>query len=193
MKKTGDLASRLVEWIMAALLAVMVVLVFGNAAGRYLFATGFAASEEISRLAFVWLIFLGAILAVRERAHVGVDMLVQRFGPIGKRISLGAMNILILYALWLFAKGSWQQTVIGMDSVTPVTGVPLAAFAVVGVITAVSMALLFIIDLFRLVTGRVRDDELIQVRGTTDQETVVVGRDDVAVTIVPVPAEGTQR
>jgi TRAP-type C4-dicarboxylate transport system permease small subunit len=95
--------------------------------------------------------------------------------------------------LWLFAKGSWQQTVIGMDSVTPVTGVPLAAFAVVGVITAVSMALLFIIDLFRLVTGRVRDDELIQVRGTADQETVVVGRDEVAVTIVPVPAEGTQR
>ena len=105
MKKTGDLVSRLVEWIMAVLLAVMVVLVFGNAAGRYLFATGFAASEEISRLAFVWLIFLGAILAVRERAHVGVDMLIQRFGPVGKRISLGAMNLLILYALWLLREG----------------------------------------------------------------------------------------
>jgi TRAP-type C4-dicarboxylate transport system permease small subunit len=193
MKRAGDLVSKVVEYLMAALLAIMVVLVFGNAAGRYLFATGFAASEELSRLAFVWLIFLGAILAVRERAHVGVDMLVQRFSPLGKRISLGAMNILILYALWLFAKGSWQQTIIGMDSVTPVTGVPLAAFAVVGVIAAVSMAVLFTLDLIRLFTGRVRDDELIQVRETADREIVVAGPDGTTVPVVPVPAEGPRR
>ena len=192
MKQLGDALSRLTEWIMAGLLAIMVVLVFANAVGRYLFATGFAASEELSRLAFVWLIFLGAILAVRERAHVGVDMLVQRFGPLGKRLSLGAMNLLILYALWLFLEGSWQQTIIGLSSVTPVTGVPLAAFAVAGVVASVAMGLLFVLDLVRLVTGRVRESDLVQVRETADQD-VFMGRGDDAAAIPEHPADRPQQ
>ncbi len=184
--------TRIVEWIMGILLAIMVVLIFTNAAGRYLFSAGFASAEELGRLAFVWLIFLGAILAVRERSHVGVDMLVQRFGPMGKRISLGAMNVLILYALWLFAKGSWQQTIIGMQSHTPVTGIPLAVYAVAGLVCAVAMAILFIIDLIRLVTGRVRDDELIQVRETPNQDDVLLATNGKA-HVVHAPTENPQK
>ena len=192
MKRVGDTLSRITEWMMGALLAIMVVLVFGNAAGRYLFSTGFAASEELSRLAFVWLIFLGAILAVRERAHVGVDMLVQRFGPRGKKLSLAAMNLLILYAFLLFLQGSWQQTSIGFDTVTPVTAVPLAAFAIAGVVASVAMGLLFIIDLVRLATGRVRESELVQVRETADQD-IFMGRGDDAAPIPEHPAERPMR
>ncbi|MFC5067085.1 TRAP transporter small permease [Flaviflagellibacter deserti] len=184
--------ARIVEWTMGILLAIMVVLIFTNAAGRYLFSAGFASAEELGRLAFVWLIFLGAILAVRERSHVGIDMLVQRFGPTGKRISLGAMNLLILYALWLFGKGSWQQTIIGMQSHTPVTGIPLAVYAVAGLVCAVAMTALFIIDLFRLVTGRVRDDELIQVRETPNHDDVLLATNGKA-HVVHAPTENPQK
>lgn len=174
MNRTAHVLARTVEWSMAALLAIMVVLVFTNAAGRYLFASGFPESEEIARLCFVWLIFFGAALAVHERAHVGVDMLVQRFGPTGKKLALAAMNLLILYALWLFAEGSWQQTVIGMESRTAVTGIPQAAYAVAGLVCAVSMAALYMIDLVRLMTGRVREADLVQVRETAGQEEVLI-------------------
>ena len=59
-------------------LAVMVVLVFGNVVLRYGFNLGITVSEELSRLLFVWLTFLGAIVALREHGHLGVDMLVSR-------------------------------------------------------------------------------------------------------------------
>lgn len=169
MKQTADLLQKITEWIMAATLAIMVVLVFGNAAGRYLFNSGVAASEEISRLAFVWLIFLGAIVAVRERAHVGVDMLLIRLPRPGKLICMVVTNGLILYALWLFAEGSWQQTVIGLDSKAPVTGVPLAAFSAAGLVAAVAMAALFALDLVHALTGRLSEDELVQVRESADE------------------------
>ncbi|QPB22331.1 TRAP transporter small permease [Rhizobium sp. 007] len=170
MTTIADRIQKATEWVMAGTLAVMVVLVFGNAVGRYVLNSGFAASEEISRLAFVWLIFLGAAVAVRERAHVGVDMLVLLLPKAGKRLCLIITNVLTLYALWLFAAGSWQQTVIGMNSHAPVTGLPLAAFAAAGLISSIAMAALFAIDLVRVLTGRLTEGEMVQVRESTGQE-----------------------
>ncbi|GAB4064478.1 TRAP transporter small permease [Ancylobacter sonchi] len=162
----------LVEWVIGALLVLMVVLVFTNAAGRYLFGTGVASSEEIARLAFVWLIFLGAVLAVRERTHVGVDMLVQRLPRGLQKLCLVVCNLLILYALWLFAQGSWQQVIVGFNSRMPVTNISLASFAAAGLVTSVAMAALFVVDLVRLFMGRMSDAELVQVRETADAEEI---------------------
>jgi TRAP-type C4-dicarboxylate transport system permease small subunit len=187
MNRAARFLTRTVEWSMATLLAIMVVLVFANAAGRYVLASGFPEGEEIARLCFVWLIFFGAALAVHERAHVGIDMVVQRFGTTGKKLSLAAMNLLILYALWLFAEGSWQQTVIGMESRTAVTGIPQAAYAVAGLVCAVAMAALYMIDLVRLMTGRVREADLVQVRETAGQDEVLIAADGKAAPVAASP------
>jgi TRAP-type transport system small permease protein len=61
----------------------MVVLVFGNVVLRYGFNLGITVSEEISRWLFVWLTFLGAIVAMREHGHLGVDTLVKRLPASG--------------------------------------------------------------------------------------------------------------
>lgn len=158
----------LIEWIIGTLLAVMVILVFANAAGRYLLGTGVAASEEIARLAFVWIIFLGGILAVRERSHVGVDMLVKHLPVIGQKLCFALTNLLILYALWLFADGSWTQVIVGLNSRLPVTDISLAAFAAAGFVSAVAMGVLVLTDLLRLATGRLSPGDLVQVREEAD-------------------------
>ena len=66
------------EGLMALMLAIMVVMVFGNVVLRYGFNSGITVSEEVSRWLFVWMTFLGAIVAVREHGHLGTDMLVAR-------------------------------------------------------------------------------------------------------------------
>ena len=82
-----DLYCRLLKCFIAVCLAVMVVLVFGNVVLRYAFNSGITVSEELSRWLMVWLTFLGAIVALREHAHLGVDTLVRALPPTGKRIS----------------------------------------------------------------------------------------------------------
>ena len=67
-----------------ACLALMVVLVFGNVVLRYGFNSGITISEELSRLLFVWLTFMGAVVAFREHGHLGVDMVVSRAPATGK-------------------------------------------------------------------------------------------------------------
>ncbi len=49
----------------------MVVLVFGNVVLRYAFNSGITVSEELSRWLFVWLTFVGAVVALRDHAHLG--------------------------------------------------------------------------------------------------------------------------
>jgi TRAP-type transport system small permease protein len=51
------------ETLLALCLAGMVIAVFGNVVLRYGFNSGINASEELSRLLFVWMVFLGATLA----------------------------------------------------------------------------------------------------------------------------------
>ena len=40
--------------------------------------------EEVSRWLFVWLTFLGAIVALKEHGHLGTDMLVSRLPAVGQ-------------------------------------------------------------------------------------------------------------
>ncbi|MBU0892182.1 MAG: TRAP transporter small permease subunit, partial [Gammaproteobacteria bacterium] len=58
--------TRVLDALGGLFLAAMVVLVFGNVVLRYVFNTGITISEELSRWLFVWLTFMGAVVALRE-------------------------------------------------------------------------------------------------------------------------------
>lgn len=149
-------AERLVESLMALALGVMVVLVFGNVVLRYVFNSGIAWAEEISRLMFVWLIFLGAILALRHHSHLGVELLQARLPAGIRRACAIVSHLLMLYGLWLFLYGSWTQTVIGFGTFSTVLRYPTALMASAGLLCAASMMLIVAANLLRIVTGNPR-------------------------------------
>ena len=153
LARAADCCARLQTLLMVACLAVMVVLLFGNVALRYLFNSGINVSDELSRLAFVWMIFLGSVLALREHQHIGVTMLVERFGPAARRVTHVLCQLLTLWVLWLMAEGSWTQTLIGLDTRLPVTGLPLAVFNAAALYAAAAMGLLTLVDLVRVLAG----------------------------------------
>lgn len=151
MRRLIPRAERLVELLMAAALAVMVVLVFGNVVLRYVFSSGIAWAEEIARLMFVWMIFLGAIIALRKHAHIGVEMVQERLPPAARRTCAVVSHLLMLYGLWLFLEGSWTQTVIGLNNRSTVLGYPTALMASAGLLCAGSMMLILIVNLWRVI------------------------------------------
>ncbi|HEV2612489.1 MAG TPA: TRAP transporter small permease [Noviherbaspirillum sp.] len=144
-------AERFVEWLMGLALAIMVVLVFGNVVLRYGFNSGIAWAEEVSRLMFVWLIFLGAILALRQHAHLGVEMVQAKLPARARRACAVVSHLLMLYGLWLFLSGSWTQTVIGLNTYSTVLRYPTAFMASAGLICAASMMLIVATNLWRIV------------------------------------------
>jgi TRAP-type C4-dicarboxylate transport system permease small subunit len=155
---------KVLDAVSAVFLLLMVVLVFGNVVLRYAFNSGWAVSEEVSRWLFVWVTFLGAIVAMREHQHLGTDMLVSRLPAAGKKACLVVSLVLMLYVCWLLFSGSLQQTQINWEVTAPSSGASVAIFYVTGVLFAVSAGLFIAIDLWRVLSGQLRDDELVMIQ-----------------------------
>ena len=170
MARLVDGYFRALRALIALCLLLMVVLVFGNVVLRYVFNTGLTLSEELSRWLFVYLVFLGAVVAMREHAHLGMDGVVKRLPPAGRKACLVASHVLMLWATWLLLKGSWVQTRINLDSTAPSSGLSLGIFYAVGIVYGVSVGGILLADLYRVLTGAVRDDELVMVRESEEVE-----------------------
>jgi TRAP-type C4-dicarboxylate transport system permease small subunit len=168
VNKFLDAYCRVLDALIALALAIMVVLVFGNVVLRYAFNSGITVSEEVSRWLFVWLTFLGAIVAIKEHGHLGTDMLVSRLGKTGKKVCLVLSQLAMLYVTWLLLQGSFTQAQINADVQAPVTGASVAIFYASGVFFAVSAGLLLLRELLRTLTGQVKEEELVMVQESED-------------------------
>jgi TRAP-type transport system small permease protein len=160
----------LLKVLIALFLAIMVVLVFGNVVLRYAFNSGITVSEEVSRWLFVWVTFLGAIVAMREHGHLGVDSLVKRLPATGKKACLIVSQLLMLYVTWLLLVGSWEQTVINWDVAAPASGLSTGLFYGVGIVFSISAGIILLADLARAVSGRLSEADLIMVKESEEQE-----------------------
>ena len=172
VQKLIDALCRLFSLLMVVCLALMVVMVFGNVVLRYGFNSGITLSEELSRWLFVWMTFLGALVALRSHGHLGTDTLVARLPVAGKKACFVIAHLLMLYICWLMFRGGWQQTVINLGTTSAVMEVSMAWFYASGVLFAVLAALIIAHELWKLLTGQLAEGDLI---GVTESEDVPHG------------------
>ena len=156
-----DLYCRALGALMVLCLTLMVLMVFTNVVLRYAFNSGINVSEELSRWLFVWMTFMGAVVALRQRGHLGTDMLVARLSVRGKRLVLGLAYVLMLFCCALVFQGSWAQTHINLGTTSAVLEVPTAWLYACGLVFAVSASVILLHSLWRLVSGQMPDDELV--------------------------------
>jgi TRAP-type C4-dicarboxylate transport system permease small subunit len=159
---------RALKALLAFLLAAMVVMVFGNVVLRYAFNSGITVSEELSRWCLVWITFLGATAALREHQHLGVDFVVRMFSRTGRKALLILSHVLMILATVLLLIGSWQQTLLNLDVPAPVTELSTGWFYGVGVVFGVSALIILLHELYRAVTNKMTDEELITVAENED-------------------------
>jgi TRAP-type C4-dicarboxylate transport system permease small subunit len=158
----------MLEAVIAMCLAVMVVLVFGNVMLRYGFNSGITLSEELSRWLFVWMTFMGAIVALKEHGHLGTDMLVSRLGSRGKKFCLGLSQLLMLFVCWLLLKGSFEQAKVNYGSTSAVMEVSMAWLYLPGILFAVLGGLMIAIEFMRLITGKLSEQDLVMIQESED-------------------------
>jgi len=168
MDRWMDGCCRLLGALMVLCLGLMVVMVFTNVVLRYAFNSGINVSEELSRWLFVWMTFMGAVVALRERGHLGTDMLVSRLSVRGKRWVLGLAYGLMLFCCVLIFQGSWAQTLINMGTNSAVLEVPTACLYACGLMFSALGGLILLHSLWRLVSGQMSDDELIGFQESED-------------------------
>jgi TRAP-type transport system small permease protein len=99
--------NRLTELILVPLVAflagVLIVAVFS----RYVFQLSIVTATEMTRLAFVWGVFLGAAAGVKRGVHVRVVALVSRLPPrVGRLVPVVVHGSLLVFALLMLWHGA---------------------------------------------------------------------------------------
>jgi TRAP-type C4-dicarboxylate transport system permease small subunit len=174
MTKAIALFFQLLELLVVVALVAMVIMVFGNVVLRYAFNSGITVSEEMSRYCFIWLTYIGAMIAMRDREHLGVDTLVKHLPRTGKKVCLFISEALMLFVNVLFFIGTWKMHELQVTNVSPVVGISMIWIYGIGYVVAVVMALFNLVVLWRLVTGQLSDEELVQVVESEDLPHAVV-------------------
>lgn len=147
------LLQRLSEHFLVLGLGAMVLMVFGNVVLRYGFSSGITFSEEVSRFLFVWITFLGAILAFAQRAHIAMETVTGRLPKPVQRVVAIVSALLMLLCCALMVMGGWSQTVINLNNYAPVSGIPRGAIYAAAVVAGICLGLLILRDLWRLLRG----------------------------------------
>ena len=115
-------ASNLVEGLLLLMMVVLCADVFLGVFSRYVIGRTFTWYDEIARLLFVWIVFLGAAVGVRRSAHFRLHLLVDRFPPAARRVAhVFGVLVLMGFGLVLIQQG-WKLVELGQFQRTPVMG-----------------------------------------------------------------------
>ncbi len=113
------------QLILAALLAVLFADLVLQIGSRYLFQRALIWTEEVSRFLLVWIVFLGAALAVHARAHFVVEILTER---LPSRLHRWWRVAIAASLIGLMASFLYQGIVfgeLGLHSRSPSLGLPM--------------------------------------------------------------------
>jgi len=116
--------SNSVEWVCMVLMVLLSIDLLLGVFSRYVMVRTFTWYDEIARVCFVWLTFLGAAVGVKRQAHFRLLIVVDRLPP---RLRQAAVILLPLVVI-LFAGVLIQQGLVFLDlgklQQTPVMGLP---------------------------------------------------------------------
>jgi TRAP-type transport system small permease protein len=163
MKKLIDLFFKLMEFGVVFCLLAMVVMVFGNVVMRYVFNSGIQISEEMSRYAFIWLTYLGAMVAMREGGHLGVDTLIKHLPLGGKKFCVFLSESLMLTINIMFFIGTWKMHPLQVTNISPVAGISMIWIYALGYVVSVVMGVFNLHKLWLLFSGQLSEAQMVQV------------------------------
>lgn len=97
MKQFRSLLCRTIELLMLILMLLLVAITFLQVVCRFALKIPISWSQETVQFCFVWIIFLGAALAVKENTHLMLDMLTSHLPAAVQRV-LRVLILLIILA-----------------------------------------------------------------------------------------------
>lgn len=143
-----QLVNRLFNLTAACALILMVAFVFLNVVLRYAFGTGLTWSSEAAGYLFVWVVFLGAVQAVAEHAHLRVEVLTERMPMVVQKALFVVSVGLIIVALSFLVRGLMLLIELNVGIPGPSTGLPINNYYYAALISTVLMGLIYLYQVF---------------------------------------------
>jgi TRAP-type transport system small permease protein len=124
MTRIIDAYFRLLKIVLTVLLFLLVIPVTLQIVARYTeYIPRYIWTEEAARFLFIWIIMIGASIAVRERTHFDVDILPKPTTARWKAISELVVDAAILVIAVVFLAYGWGYAAFGYSQTSELTGI----------------------------------------------------------------------
>lgn len=126
MEKFINLLERGKTVFITILLFSLLIVVFLQIFTRFVLLKPLMWTEEVARFCFIWLIFMGASINVRKRAHFALDLFSSKLSPRSRiylsfliQILVGIFAFSLLILGWIFFK-------VGINRISPTIDISMA-------------------------------------------------------------------
>jgi TRAP-type C4-dicarboxylate transport system permease small subunit len=152
MKRLNDLVYRTLQIVLTGLMGVLIVPVVLQIVSRFSpDLPHFIWTEELARFCFIWVIMIGAMIAVRDGSHFELDLWGKprstRSLAIGRLLVHGAMLLVALTFVWF----GYRFALFGLAQKSELTGLNMltihAAWPLAGVTFTLFLAEKILADL----------------------------------------------
>ena len=124
MRSFNALLYRALQALLTTLIAIMIIPVTLQIFSRFIdFIPRYIWTEEAARFCLIWLIMLGATIAVRDGTHFDVDVLPTPQTAKGKAISQMIVHGAIFLVALIFIGFGWRFALFGWEQSSEMTGI----------------------------------------------------------------------
>lgn len=117
VERVNDHLLAVCKWAIIGIVGVLAIILISAVFYRYALNDAIAWSEEGSKYLMVWLTFLGAPIALRNAAHINIDLLVKLFPPRGRQAFYLAINLVIIATMGILLWKGWEFAELGARQV----------------------------------------------------------------------------
>ena len=127
-----------IKYLLVLLLILMFSITFIQVIMRYVFLNAIPWAEEAVRFMFVWASFLGAAIGIKEKIHIGIDLVTAKLPKLGQRITSTVVYCVIIWFAYFMITVGWEFMMFTHGQLSPALVIPMsyvhAAIPVSGVL-----------------------------------------------------------
>lgn len=140
MKCFTNVLNKIIECCLIISLALLSIIVSLQVFSRYVFSISLPWSTDVNRFLFIYLVFLGAIIGVRNQSHLNIDVLVKKFPKKVQKILNIVINLIILVFLIILVIAGLIFVLNSTTQVTPYLRVSISYYYLAIPLSALAMA-----------------------------------------------------
>ena len=110
---------KLLSYLIGFILAAISTILFVSVISRYFFNNPLTWSEDILNILMIWMVLLGAALGLREGTHVAIDLIIEKFPGLVRKIIDVIIILIIGFVAWIIFKYGWAFAMKGMRRIVP--------------------------------------------------------------------------
>src|SRR5690554_5797574 len=153
MRTSIQILTRGLEYLVGALLFVMAAALLLEVVLRFLFEMSLPWTSELARFTMIWITFLGAALAIKERSNIQINFFVRLLPAKAERYCYVAVNVLLIVFVAMLLKHSVATVQSEMRLYTAALNIPFGYIVMSLPVSGVLMILYLLVDIKALLNN----------------------------------------